>query len=113
MIGSWAAKLAAVTTASFCAFTAAFALLMQSMDSQVNLVLDTRGFLAHLYVPRLVLVVDPDFVQATPFEILVAASAGVATITPPATMSATENDVILRNMEEPLVVMLLILATKC
>jgi hypothetical protein len=68
------------------------------MDSQVNLVLDTRGFFAHLYVPRLVLVVCPDFVHETPFEILAAASAGTATITPPATTSATEKDAILRNM---------------
>jgi hypothetical protein len=71
---------------------------MQSIDSQVNLVLDTRGFFAHLYVPRLVLVVDPDLVHATPFEILAAASAGAATMTPPATISATETDAILRNM---------------
>ena len=91
-------KFAAVTRASFCAFTAAFALFMQSIDSQVNLVLDTRGFFAHRYVPRLVLVVCPDFLQATPLEILVAASAGRATITPPATTSATEKDAILRNM---------------
>jgi hypothetical protein len=98
MIGSWAAKLAAVTTESFCALTAPFALLMQSIDSQVNLVLDTRGFFAHLYVPRLVLVVCPDFLQATPFEILAAASAGTATMMPPATISATETDAILRNM---------------
>jgi hypothetical protein len=78
--------------------TAEFALFMQSIESQVNLVLDTRGFFAHLYVPRLVLVVCPDFLHATPFEILTAASAGIATMTPPATTSATENDANLRNM---------------
>jgi hypothetical protein len=38
-------------------------------------------------------------VQATPFEILGAACAGTATMTPPATMSATDNDAILRSME--------------
>jgi hypothetical protein len=53
-----------------------------------------------LYVPRLVLDVAPDFVQATPFEILAAASAGTATMTPPATMSARDNDAILRNMKD-------------
>ena len=84
---------------------------MQSSDSQVNFVLDVRGFFAHLYVPRLVFVVEPDFVQATPFEILGAACAGTATMTPPATTSATDNDAILRNMKEPSLVMVPILAT--
>jgi hypothetical protein len=46
------------------------------------------------------LVVEPDFVHATPFEILAAAWAGTATMTPPATMSATDNDAILRNMKD-------------
>jgi hypothetical protein len=75
-------------------------------------VLDTRGFFAHLYVPVLVFEVDPDFVHATPFEILVAASAGAATMTPPATTSATDKDAILRSMEEPFVVISVILATE-
>ena len=83
------------------------------MDNQVNFVLDIRGFFAHLYVPRLVFVVAPDFLQATPFEILTAASAGTATMTPPATMSATDNDAILRSMEKPLVGIMPILATGC
>jgi hypothetical protein len=91
---------------------ASFPAVRQSIDNQVNFVLDTRGFFAHLYVPRLVLVVAPDFLQATPFEILGAASAGIATMTPPATMSATDNDAILRNMKRPFVVMLTILAMK-
>ncbi len=75
--------------------------------------LDVRGFFAHLYVPRLVFVVEPDFLQATPFEILTAASAGTATMTPPATMSAADNDAILRNMKEPSVGILAILPTEC
>jgi len=86
---------------------------MQSSESQVNFVLDTRGFFEHLYVPRLVLDVEPDFVHATPFEILGAACAGRAIMTPPATMSATDNDAILRSMEKPLVGILLILPIGC
>jgi hypothetical protein len=44
--------------------------------------------------------VAPDFVHATPFETLTAASAGTATMTPAATTSATENDEILRSMKD-------------
>jgi hypothetical protein len=44
------------------------------------------------------LVVAPDFLHATPFETLVAALAGTATMTPPATISATDIDAILRSM---------------
>jgi hypothetical protein len=44
------------------------------------------------------LVVAPDFVHATPFETLGAALAGTATMTPPATISATDKDAILRSM---------------
>jgi hypothetical protein len=106
-------KLALVTTDAFCALTASFAAVMQSIDNQVNFVLDVRGFFPHLYVPRLVFVVEPDFVQATPFEILGAACAGRATMTPPATMSATDNDAILRSMKKPLVGILLILPIGC
>jgi hypothetical protein len=91
-------KFALVTTAAFCALTASLPAVRQSIDNQVNFVLDKRGFFAHLYVPRLVLDVAPDFVHATPFEILGAASAGTATMTPPATTSATDNDAILRSM---------------
>ena len=92
-------------TADFCALTASFAADKQSSDSHVNFLLETNGFLAQRYVPPLVLVVCPDFLQATPFEILVAASAGTAIMTPPATMSATESDAILRNIYVPFVVM--------
>jgi hypothetical protein len=69
-----------------------------SRVSHVNFVLDTRGFFAHLYVFPLTLVVAPDFVHATPFETLGAALAGTATMTPPATISATDKDAILRSM---------------
>jgi hypothetical protein len=44
------------------------------------------------------LIVAPDFLHATPFETFVAALAGTATMTPPATISATDNDAILRSM---------------
>jgi hypothetical protein len=43
---------------------------------------------------------------------LVAASAGTAIITPPATMSATEIEAILRSMKGPFVVLVAILATE-
>jgi hypothetical protein len=99
IIGICALNFAIVGPESLCAFTAAFAVVKQSSVSHVSLVLDTSGFFAHLYVTLPTLVVDPDFVHATPFETLVAACAGTATMTPPATMSATENDAILRNIE--------------
>jgi hypothetical protein len=86
---------------------------MQSIDNQVNFVLDVRGFFPHLYVPRLVFVVEPDFVHATPFEILGAACAGTATMTPPATTSAIDSDAILRSIGKPLVGIMPILAIGC
>jgi hypothetical protein len=95
--GICALNLAAVVVAVFCAFTAEFAFVRQSSVSHVNLVLDMSGFLAHLYVTLPTLVVEPDFVQATPF-VTGAACAGTATMTPPATMSATDSDAILRSM---------------
>ena len=105
-------KLAAVVTADFPALTASFAAVTQSIDSHVNFAFFTSGFFAHLYVPPLVLVVAPDFLHATPLEILVAASAGTAIITPPATMSATEIEAILRSMKGPFVVLVAILPTE-
>ena len=100
-----------MAAATFCALTAALAVVKQSTVNQVNLELDViSGFFAHLYVTLPTLVVDPDFVHETPFETLVAACAGTATMTPPATMSATDNDAILRSMKEPFVVMRAILS---
>jgi hypothetical protein len=58
-----------------------------------------------LYVPKDVFDVWPVFLHATPLEILVAASAGVAIMTLPATISATDSDAILRNIYVPFVVM--------
>jgi len=60
------------------------------------LVLVVNGFLAHLYLLPLTVVVELIFVQATPFEIFAAACAGAATITPPATINATATEANLR-----------------
>ena len=78
---------------------------MQSIDNQTNLGFDTRAYFPHLYLAKLVLVVAPALFQATPFETLTAALAGTAIMTPPATISATDREVILRNIWEPFVVM--------
>jgi hypothetical protein len=105
--------LADVSRAVFSAASVALPAVKQSMVSHVNFVLDTRGFFAHLYLTVPTLVVVPDFVQATPFETLGAALAGTATMTPPATISATDKDAILRSMKEPFVVIEAIVSIYC
>jgi hypothetical protein len=113
MTGICAVNLAAVSRAVFSAASVVFPAAKHSRFNQVNFVLDTNGFFAHLYVTAPTLVVDPDFVHATPFETLAAALAGTATMTPLATIRATDNDAILRSMKEPFVVIEAILSIYC